>query len=233
MDLVLLQLTPQEWSALALSVRVAFWATVLAFLPGILIAWLLARKQFVGKTLFDSLVHLPLVLPPVVPGFLLLMAFGNEGWIGYWLREWFGVSLAFTWQGAVLASATMAFPLFVRAVRLSMEAVDPRLEFAASSLGASPLRVFLHVTLPLSWPGVLTGALLCFSRSLGEFGATITFVGNIPDVTRTLPLAIYSATQMPGGETSALRLIVLSLILAFGALAVGNWLAQRSGARST
>jgi molybdate transport system permease protein len=226
-DLQAFSLTSTELAAFGLSVRVALWASVLSLVPGVAIAWLLARKQFVGKALLDAFVHLPLVLPPVVPGYLLLLLFGNQGLLGQWLHARFGITLAFTWKGAVLASAVMAFPLLVRALRLSIAAVDRRLEQAALSLGAHPLRVFFTVTLPLSMSGLLTGLLLSFSRSLGEFGATMAFVGNIPGETRTLPLAIYSAMQVPDGEPGALRLIVLSLGLAFAALLAGDYLAQR------
>lgn len=228
MDFSLPTLSSAEYTALLLSLKVALWCTALSCLPGVLIGWLLAKKAFIGKSLLDSLVHLPLVLPPVVPGYLLLLLLGRQGVLGKWLYEEFGLSIAFTWKGAVLAAMTMAFPLMVRAVRLAVELVDTRLEQAALSLGAHPVRVFLSVTLPLSLPGVLTGMILTFSRSLGEFGATITFVGNIAGETRTLPLAIYSATHMPGGEGPALRLVMLSLLLAFGALMASDYLARRS-----
>ncbi|HEX5539026.1 MAG TPA: molybdate ABC transporter permease subunit [Methylophilaceae bacterium] len=211
-----------------LSLKVAFWCTMVICVPGIAVAWLLARKSFAGKSLLNSLVHLPLVLPPVVPGFLLLILLGNQGLVGKWLHNTFGITLAFTWVGAVVASAVMAFPLMVRAVRLAISQVDSGLEAAAQSLGASPLRVFFTVTLPLAVPGILTGLMLAFSRSLGEFGATITFVGNIAGETRTLPLAIFTYTQVPGGEVPAMRLVILSLLLAFGALMLSEVLERRA-----
>jgi len=216
--------TPSEISALLLSLKVALCCTIIICIPAILIAWVLAKKSFFGKSLIDSLVHLPLVLPPVVPGFLLLLALGKQGFIGNFLYTHFGVSIAFTWIGAVLASAVMAFPLLVRSARLGISQVDHRLELAAASLGANPIKVFFTITLPLSFPGVLTGLVLAFSRSLGEFGATITFVGNIENVTRTLPLAIYSFTQVPGGDAPAIRLVVLSMLLALGALMLSDHL---------
>ncbi|HEX5539662.1 MAG TPA: molybdate ABC transporter permease subunit [Methylophilaceae bacterium] len=224
----LLDFTPAEIAALLLSLKVAFWCTVAICVPGIAVAWLLARKSFVGKSLLNSLVHLPLVLPPVVPGFLLLILLGNQGLVGKWLHEVFGITLAFTWEGAVIASAVMAFPLMVRAVRLAISQVDTGLEAAAQSLGASPLRVFFTVTLPLAVPGILTGLMLAFSRSLGEFGATITFVGNIAGETRTLPLAIFTYTQIPDGDAPAMRLVILSLLLAFGALMLSEMLERRA-----
>jgi len=224
----LLDFTPAEMAALLLSLKVAFWCTVAICVPGVAVAWLLARKSFVGKSLLNSLVHLPLVLPPVVPGFLLLILLGNQGLIGKWLHQAFGITLAFTWVGAVVASAVMAFPLMVRAVRLAISQVDSGLEAAAQSLGANPLRVFFTVTLPLAVPGILTGLMLAFSRSLGEFGATITFVGNIAGETRTLPLAIFTYTQIPGGDAPAMRLVILSLLLAFGALMLSETLERRA-----
>jgi molybdate transport system permease protein len=222
-----IELTPLEIEALTLSLRVATWA-VLGGLPvAMLVAWVLARRHFPGKTLLDGLVHLPLVLPPVVVGYTLLVLFGREGPIGGWLHSVFGIAVAFTWQGAALASAVMAFPLMVRAIRLSLEAVDPRLESAARTLGAGRLGVFATITLPLTGPGVLAAAILGFARSLGEFGATITFVSNIPGETRTLPLAIYSLIQQPGGEQGALRLAVIAVVLALVALAGSEVLARR------
>ena len=224
-------LTPPETEAVLLSLRVAFWA-VLGSLPiGIFTAWLLARWEFPGKTLVNGLVHLPLILPPVAVGYLLLVLLGRRGLVGAWLFETFGISVAFTWQGAAVAAAVMAFPLMVRAIRLSLEAVDRRLEEAARTLGAGPVRVFATVTLPLTAPGILTGMILAFARSLGEFGATITFVSNIPGETRTLPLAMYSLTQTPDGEVGALRLVVVALVLALGALVVSEFLARRVAAR--
>lgn len=220
-------LTPAEISALWLSVKIGFWCTALIAIPGVALGWLLARKQFYGKALVDGLVHLPLVLPPVAPGYLLLLLLGRRGPLGRWLYENFGVTLAFNWKGAVIASAIMALPLMTRAVRLAMSLVDARLEEAARTLGAGAWRVFFTVTLPLSLPGVLTGLILAFARSLGEFGATITFVGNVAGETRTLPLAIFTATQTPGGEAQALRLALLSLLLALGALLASELAARR------
>lgn len=224
----ILQLSPEEIAALWLSAKVAFFCTLLILIPGVLLGWVLARKRFFGKALLDSLVHLPLVLPPVVPGFLLLLLLGNQGVLGKWLQDVFGISIAFTWMGAVVASAIMALPLMVRSARLAVSQVDRGLELAAQSLGAHPLRVFFSITLPLALPGILTGMVLAFSRSLGEFGATITFVGNIEGETRTLPLAIYTYTQIPGGDVPALRLVVLSLLLAFAALYFSNVMEQRA-----
>lgn len=211
-----------------LSAKVAFFCTLLILIPGVLLGWVLARKRFFGKALLDSVVHLPLVLPPVVPGFLLLLLFGSQGFLGKWLLETFGISIAFTWMGAVVASAIMALPLMVRSARLAVSQVDRGLELAAQSLGAHPVRVFFSITLPLALPGILTGMVLAFSRSLGEFGATITFVGNIEGETRTLPLAIYTYTQIPGGDMPALRLVLLSLLLAFAALYFSNVMEQRA-----
>jgi len=222
----LIELSPIELEALTLSLRVATWAVVAGLPVAMLVAWILARRDFPGKTLLDGLVHLPLVLPPVVVGYTLLVLFGREGPIGAWLEAAFGIKVAFTWQGAALASAVMAFPLMVRAIRLSLEAVDPRLESAARTLGASRPGVFATVTLPLTGPGILAAAILGFARSLGEFGATITFVSNIPGETRTLPLAIYSLIQTPGGEQGALRLAVIAVILALIALAGSELLAR-------
>lgn len=223
----------EEVAALVLSVKVAMFCTLLVAIPGVLVAWLLARRSFYGKSVLDGLVHLPLVLPPVVPGFLLLVLLGNNGLIGRWLHDTFGISVAFTWIGAVLASAVMAFPLMVRAVRLAIVQVDQGLEVAAQTLGAGPIRTFFSVTLPLAMPGVITGLILAFSRSLGEFGATITFVGNIEGETRTLPLAIYTYTQMPGGETPAVRLVVLSVVIALAALMASDMLERKARQRFT
>ncbi len=200
-------------------------------IPGIAIAWLLAKKSFIGKSLLDSIVHLPLVLPPVVPGFLLLLMFGSQGFIGKWLQATFGISIAFTWIGAVIASAVMAFPLMVRSARLAISQVDNGLEAAAQSLGAHPISVFFTITLPLAMPGIITGLILAFSRSLGEFGATITFVGNIEGETRTLPLAIYTYTQIPGGDIAAIRLVVISMVIALGALMMSDILERRATQR--
>ncbi|HOY86098.1 MAG: molybdate ABC transporter permease subunit [Methylotenera sp.] len=224
----ILRFTPSELSILWLSLKVALFCVALILVPAIAVAWVLARKSFFGKSLLDSLVHLPLVLPPVVPGFLLLLLLGNQGLIGKYLHNIFGISLAFTWMGAVVASAVMAFPLLVRSTRLSISHVDRDLEIAAQSLGAHPLKVFFTITLPLAMPGIITGLILAFSRSLGEFGATITFVGNIENETRTLPLAIYSYTQIPDGDLPALRLVILSMALALGALMISDKLERKA-----
>lgn len=220
-------LDPMELEALLLSLRVGTWSVLCSLPFGLAAAWLLARREFPGKALLDGLVHLPLVLPPVVVGYLLLLAFGRNGPAGRLLDDWFGATLAFTWQGAALASAVMAFPLMVRAMRLSLEAVDRSLESAARTLGAGPLEVFATITLPLMAPGILAGAILAFARSLGEFGATITFVSNIPGETRTLPNALYTYTQQVGGEGPALRLAAVSMALALLALAGSELLARR------
>ena len=227
----LLSFTPAELAALYLSIKVAFCSTLAIVMPGIFIAWLLARKTFFGKSLIDALVHMPLVLPPVVPGFLLLLLFGNQGLIGKYLNIYWGISIAFTWIGAAVASAVMAFPLMVSATRLAISNVDSKLEVAAQSLGAHPLRVFFTITLPLALPGILTGLILSFSRSLGEFGATITFVGNIEGETRTLPLAIYTYIQTPGSDFPAMRLVVLSMMIALGAL-MGSAMLERKAMKS-
>ena len=225
-------LTPLETEAVRLSLRVAV-AAVAGSLPiGLLVAWLLARREFPGKTIVNGLVHLPLILPPVVVGYLLLVVLGRRGPLGAWLYDVFGITLAFTWKGAAIASAVMAFPLMVRAIRLSLESVDRRLEHAARTLGASPLRVFLTVTLPLTLPGILTGVVLGFARSMGEFGATITFVSNIPGETRTLPLALYSLVQTPGGGEGAMRLVIISVVLAMVALVASEVLTRRISARN-
>ena len=221
--------TQAELELLALSLKVAFWALAASLPPAIAVAYVLARKSFPGKVLFDALVHLPLVLPPVVVGFALLVLFGTQGPVGR-LLEPLGIVFAFRWTGAALAAAIMGFPLLVRAIRLAIEAVDARLELAARTLGASPARVFFTVTLPLAATGVVTGALLAFARALGEFGATITFVSNIPGETQTLPLAIYTLTEVPGGEWQALRLCIFSVALSLFALAGSEWLARRRGA---
>jgi molybdate transport system permease protein len=223
----MLALTPLEREALGLSLTVAFWSALASRPFGLATAWLLARREFFGKALLNVLVHLPLVVPPVVVGYLLLLLLGRRGPLGAWLYETFGLSLAFTWKGAALAAAVMAFPLMVRAMRLSLEAVDRRLEAAARTLGARRFEVFVTVTLPLMSPGILAGAILAFARSLGEFGATITFVSNIPGETRTLPLALFSLTQTPDGEAGALRLTVIAAVLALAALAASEFLARR------
>lgn len=224
-------LSSAEIEALILSTKVAVCCTLAICIPGIALAWLLAKKSFYGKSLLDSLVHLPLVLPPVVPGFLLLLLLGSQGFIGKWLHDSFGISIAFTWVGAVIASAVMAFPLMVRSSRLAISQVDYRLEAAAQSLGANPFKVFFTITLPLAMPGIITGLILAFSRSLGEFGATITFVGNIEGETRTLPLAIYTYTQIPGGDIAAMRLVILSMVIALGALMVSDLLERKASQR--
>lgn len=219
-------LTPLEAEAILLSLRVAGWA-VLASLPaGLAVAWLLARHRFPGHALVNGLVHLPLVLPPVVVGFALLLLLGKRGPVGAWLDAWFGIALGFTWQGAAVASAVVSFPLMVRAIRLSIEGMDRRLEPAARTLGAPPAWVFVTVSLPLLAPGVLAGAILAFARCLGEFGATITFVSNIPGETRTLPLALYTYTQVPGGMDGALRLMAIAIVIAFAALLGSELLAR-------
>lgn len=221
-------LSKDELDAVKLSLLVAFWAVTGSLPFGIFFGWLLARKEFYGKSILNGFLHLPLVIPPVVTGFVLLILFGKKGLIGSFLENVFGFTFAFNWKGAALASAVVAFPLMVRAVRLSIEAVDSGLEQAAKTLGASAIRVFFTVTLPLAVPGVIAGVILSFARSLGEFGATITFVSNIAGETRTLPLALYSFLQYPGGENGAIKLCVISLILAFAALIVSEALAKRA-----
>lgn len=224
-------LSEVEREAIAISLKVAGSAVGWTLLPGIALAWLLARREFRGKALLDGFLHLPLVLPPVVVGYLLLISLGRQGWLGQWLDRLFGISLPFTWQGAAVAGGIMAFPLLVRAVRLSFEAVDPKLEAAASTLGASRWRVLATITLPLALPGVITGTLLAFARALSEFGATMTFAANIPGETRTLPLALYSLIQTPGQEAAAARLCVLSIAIAMLALLASEWLARRARRR--
>lgn len=214
-----------------LSARVAAWATLLSLPAGIFVAWLLARVEFRGKLLLETLVQLPMVLPPVVPGYLLLLLLGTRGPLGGWLEETFGLVLAFNWKGAVVASAVMAFPLLVQPIRVAFRLIDARLEKAASTLGASPLDAFFTIALPLAVPGILAGAVLCFSRSLGEFGATMAFVGNIPGETRTIPLAIYSLMHAPGGEAGALQLAMLSIGLATIALAASHVMSRRAERR--
>lgn len=220
-------LTPDEWEIVRLSLKVSGVAVGLALPASFALAYLLARGRFPGKAVLDGLVHLPLVLPPVVTGWLLLIGFGLRGPIGARLHDWFGITLIFRWTGAALAAAIMALPLMVRAIRLSIEAVDRRLEGAARTLGASPWHAFTSVTLPLSMPGVLAALVLGFARSIGEFGATITFVSNIPGETRTLPLAIYSALQIPGGDTAVARLAAISVALSLAALVASEWLNRR------
>ncbi len=226
----MLDLGPEEWTAVRLSLQVAAWATLASLPPGILVAVALARWSFPGKQLLNGLVHLPLILPPVVTGYLLLLTFGTNAPVGAALKE-VGIVFAFRWTGAALAAAVMAFPLMVRAIRLSVEAIDPRLEEAAATLGASRGWVFLTVTLPLALPGILAGAVLAFAKAMGEFGATITFVSNIPGQTQTLPSAIYTFLQVPGGEDAALRLVLISVALAMGALLLSEVLARRVARR--
>ena len=216
----------EEWTAIELSLRVALAATAASLPLGIVVALALARGRFPGKVLLDALVHLPLVLPPVVTGYVLLILFGRRGPIGAWLEDQFGIVLAFRWTGAALACAVMGFPLLVRAIRLAIEAIDTRLEEAAGTLGAPPVWVFLTVTLPLALPGIIAGAVLCFAKALGEFGATITFVSNIPGQTQTIPSAIYNYTQMPDGDAGAFRLSVIAVVIALVALVFSEWLAR-------
>lgn len=219
-------LTPADWAAVALSIKVAFWATLISLPFGIAAAYALSRGGFRGKSVLNGLVHLPLILPPVVTGYALLLLFGRNGMIGAPLLKGFGITLAFHWSGAVLAAAVMAFPLLVRAIWLGLDAVDPRLEQAAASLGAGKAQVFFRITLPLILPSVLAGATLCFAKAMGEFGATITFVANIPRLTQTLPSAIYTQLQVPGGEPAALRLTVVAITIAVGALMLSDYLGR-------
>ena len=226
-----MSLTAEEWVAIELSLRVAFWSVLVSLPLGIFFAWLLARRNFPGKSLLNGLIHLPLVLPPVVVGYFLLVLLGRNGLVGAWLYDTLGLTVAFKWQGAAIASAVMGFPLMVRAIRLSLEAVDRGLEAAARTLGAGAARVFATITLPLIAPGLLTGVVLAFARSLGEFGATITFVSNIPGETRTLPIALYTHTQIPGGDLAAMRLAIVAVVLAMVALIASELLARRIAAR--
>lgn len=221
------ELSDIEREAILLSLKVAFWAVAVSLPVGVACAWLLSRKSFPGKSVLNGIVHLPLVLPPVVVGLILLLLFGTTGPIGGFLKNVFGITVIFTWKGAAVAAAIMAFPLMVRAIRLSLDTVDPGLERAARTLGAGPIRTFFTITLPLALPGLVTGIVLAFARSLGEFGATITFVSNIPGETRTLPLAIFSSLQVPDGEAVAIRLAVVSVILAFAALIASELLVRR------
>ena len=220
-------LSPAELDIVLLSLKVAACCVLVLLLPAIAMAWLLARKRFWGHALLDALVHLPMVLPPVVLGYMLLVLLGRRGWIGSWLYEQFHIQLTFHWWGAVIASAVMAFPLMVRAIRQALMQVNPMFEQAAQTLGATPVKTFFTITLPLSYHGVLTGGILAFSRSLGEFGATITFAGNLEGETRTLPLAIYSLTQSPEGDAAALRLVILSVLVSVVALLASQWLERR------
>jgi molybdate transport system permease protein len=224
-------LTSDEIAIVFLSLRVAALAVLCALPFAIAAAYVLARLRFRGKVLFDALVHLPLLLPPVLTGYVLLVLFGRQGAIGHALEQWFGISLAFRWTGAVLAAAVMAFPLFVRAIRLSIEAIPREIDEMAASLGARPWASFFQVVLPLSVPGIAAGMALAFAKALGEFGATITFVSNIPGETRTLSLAMHSLTQLPGGEAGITRLAVISVALAIGALLASEWMVRRSAYR--
>jgi molybdate transport system permease protein len=224
-------LSPAEWTAVALSLRIAVVATAFALPLGIAVGWLLARTDFWGKTVLDGLVFLPLVLPPVVTGYLLLIWFGRKAPIGAFLDHYFGIVFSFRWTGAALACGVMGFPLMVRPIRLALEAIDRKLEDAASTLGANRVWVFVTVTLPLALPGIIAGVVLCFARALGEFGATITFVSNIPGETQTISAAIYTLTQVPGGDAAAGGLVLISIALAFAALVVSEWLARRASFR--
>lgn len=219
--------TPQELNAIVLSLKVASIAVLLALPFAVWVAWLLSRKQFWGKSLLNGIVHLPLVLPPVVIGYLLLISMAKRGVIGQYLWEWFNFSFSFSWKGAVLASMVMAFPLMVRSIRLALEAVDPKLEQAARTLGASPLKVFFTLNLPLSFSGIVAGAVLGFARSLGEFGATITFVSNIPNQTQTIPAALFTFIETPDGEMAAARLCLVAIAISLIALFCSEWLAER------
>ncbi|HZL39569.1 MAG TPA: molybdate ABC transporter permease subunit [Pseudolabrys sp.] len=225
------ELSPQDWTAVALSLRVAAVSTVVALPFGIAIATLLARKDFWGKSLVDAVVLLPLVLPPVVTGYLLLITFGRRAPVGAFLADHFGIVFSFRWTGAALACGIMAFPLMVRAIRLSIEAIDRRLEDAAATLGANRTWLFLTVTLPLALPGIIAGMMLAFARALGEFGATITFVSNIPGETQTISAAIYTLTQVPGGDAAALSLVIVAVIISLTALTASEWLARRATTR--
>jgi molybdate transport system permease protein len=227
----MLGLSPADWIAVELSLRIAIVATACALPFGIAIGWLLARKQFWGKTLLDGLVFLPLVLPPVVTGYLLLIWFGRRGPIGEFLYDTFGIVLSFRWTGAALSCGVMGFPLMVRPIRQALEAIDKKLEDAAATLGANAMLTFLTVTLPLALPGIIAGVLLCFARALGEFGATITFVSNIPGETQTISAAIYTLTQVPGGDAAAGRLVLVAIVLALAALIASEWVSRRATIR--
>jgi molybdate transport system permease protein len=226
-----MELTPDEWNAVRLSIKVAVWAMLGSLPLGLLTALILARGNFWGKSLLNGIVHLPLILPPVVTGYLLLLSFGKRGPVGAFLAEHFGIVFSFRWTGAALACAIMGFPLMVRAIRLSIEAVDRRLEAAAGTLGAGPVWVFATITLPLILPGIIAGMILSFGKAMGEFGATITFVSNIPGETQTLPSAIYTFTQIPGGDAGALRLTLISVAISMAALMASEALAQRASRR--
>ncbi len=220
-------LGPAEWQAVRLSLRVSFWATLASLPLGVFVAYALARWSFPGKQVLNGIVHLPLILPPVVTGYLLLLTFGRRGAVGEFLDQWFGIVLSFRWTGAAVAAAVMAFPLMVRAIRLAVEAVDPKLEAAAGTLGASRPWVFVTVTLPLILPGIIAGAILAFAKAIGEFGATITFVSNIPGQTQTIPSAIYAFLQVPGGQEAASRLVVVAIVVAMAALLLSEFVARR------
>jgi molybdate transport system permease protein len=226
-----LLLTPGEWSAVRLSLQVAVTATLVSLPAGIVMGYLLARRQFWGKSLLETALSLPLVLPPVVTGYLLLVLLGRRGWIGQCLDEWFGVHLVFTWKGAALASAVMAFPLMVRAIRVAFQEVDVRLELAARTLGAGPLETFVRVSVPLARRGISAGAILAFARSLGEFGATVMIAGNIPGETQTVPLFIYSQANSPGGIEASARIVIVSVIIAAAALGISEYLERKKPAR--
>jgi molybdate transport system permease protein len=223
--------SPDQWQAIRLSVEVAAIATAGSLPLGIGVAWLLARRDFWGKALLETLVNLPLVLPPVVTGYLLLVTFGRQGWIGHWLDRWFGLQIVFTWKAAALASAVMAFPLMVRSIRLAFGGIDVRLEQAARTLGAGPLDAFVTITLPLARDGIIAGSVLAFARSIGEFGATIMISGSIPGETRTIPLEIYSLIESPGGAEQARSLVLVSVLIAAVAMAAGEFLERRGRAR--
>jgi molybdate transport system permease protein len=227
----LLNLTPDDWIAVELSLRIAAVATVVSLPFGVAFAYILARKEFWGKSLLDAVVHLPLVLPPVVTGYLLLITLGRRAPVGAFLADHFGIVFSFRWTGAALACGVMAFPLMVRAIRLSIEAIDRRLEDAAATLGANRLWLFLTITLPLALPGIIAGMMLAFARALGEFGATITFVSNIPGETQTISAAIYTLTQVPGGDAAALQLVIVAVVISVAALMASEFFARRAGAR--
>ncbi|MCC5954802.1 MAG: molybdate ABC transporter permease subunit [Natronohydrobacter sp.] len=220
-------LGPAEWQAVRLSIRVSFWATLASLPLGIFVAYVLARWEFPGKQVLNGIVHLPLILPPVVTGYLLLIVLGRRGYVGQFLDQWFGIVFSFRWTGAAVAAAVMAFPLMVRAIRLAIEAVDPKLEAAASTLGASRMWVFLTITLPLILPGIIAGAILAFAKAIGEFGATITFVSNIPGQTQIIPSAIYAFLQVPGGQEAASRLVIIAIVIAMAALLLSEFVARR------
>lgn len=221
-------LTDYEYEAIVLSLKVALYAIIWLIPLGVAFAWLLARKNFFGKSLLDSIIHLPLVLPPVVVGYLLLISMGRQGYLGQLINDLFGISFSFSWKGAVLACVVVALPLMVRAIRLSLENVDPKLEQAAATLGASPLKIFFTITLPLTIPGIISGTMLSFARSLGEFGATISFVSNIPGETQTIPLAMYSFIETPGAEEATMRLCIISILIALASLLISDLLAKRT-----